>query len=79
MEAHGGDGAGGDVEDAGSSSPAILNMLGIISSSLRRRERGGKRAGLQRAMHAAHRAAFALQRHDRRDGAPEILFASDTH
>ena len=43
--------------------------------ALRRRERGGKRAGLQRAVHAAHRAAFALQRHHRRDGAPEVLLS----
>ena len=60
----------------GSSSPAILNMFGIISSrpcdavNVR-----AHRAGLQHAVDRADRAAFALHFHDAGDGAPEILFA----
>ncbi len=41
--------------------------------TLRRGERGALRAGLQRAMDGARRAAFALQLDDRGHGAPEIF------
>ena len=40
--------------------------------SLRRRERGGKDAGLQRAMDRAGRASFALHLDHRRHGAPDV-------
>ena len=58
----------------GVSSPAILNMLGILSSKpWDGGEGAGQRAGLERAVHRAGRAAFALHLHHRGDGAPEVL------
>jgi len=64
-KAVGGDGAGGDMKDGRLKFAGDFEHVGNHQQqALRRRERGGERAGLQRAMHAAHRAAFALQCHD---------------
>jgi len=53
----------------------ILNILGIISSRPCDAVNVVASEPVCNAPWTAHRAAFTLQRHDRRDGAPEILFA----
>ena len=71
-----GDGAGGDV-DHGRSELArdLIHVRNHEQQTLRRREGGGERAGLQRAVQRARRAALALHLDDARDGAPDVRFA----
>ena len=47
--------------------------------ALRRREGRRQRAGLQRAVNGAGRAAFALHLDHRRDGAPDVGLPSADH
>ena len=60
----------------GVSSPAILYILGIMSSRpWEAVKRGGKSAALEGSVHGAGSAAFALQLGDDRDRAPDVALA----
>ncbi len=69
-----GQGARGNVEDRRRQLPRDFEHIGHFEQqALRRREGRGQRAGLERPVHRARGAAFALHLHHRGHGAPDVF------